>query len=739
MDDYAVWRSRVMHGTRRSPPPPPPHDIHPATSVGTTSPLPPQPPQPLLLPAAGSFSYLPASSAVAAPPLSPSLPVGDSFSMSSFNLLGSVADDPVETVTRLQEVLRDICATERRQEKTWLNVQPCVLHAVKLLAATAQTHAVRVRQMQDVLQQLQQYTAVLVRDREVKEERYRLDAAAHREEADELRKRLLRLEAQQQVPPQQLDRLTPEAVMARLEETVEARVAPLQQELLHLRQQLKALAPSRPLTPLHHRRALSRSFPSASSTLPERNDCCASGGSAAASSSSSASLSSLASSTTPSRGRRGEAAVTDAAAVTPHCGPHALGSAAAPAASPGTQKMMCEVQLLRRQWRHFLQSLPPGALAEDKGPSGGSDGGRNRHDATRFPSHRQPRSTSKSVGRSSARRVSGLPRTSEEDGEGTRENAPQPLLLPARHSPLLAAKDVRSSSVSSALPASGRRVRWYWSGDAQSHFSTAVRRARNGFTASLLPNARPHAALSGVSPALPWTECHAFDGRTDCWYSLGTWATHRRRLREVEQALEEGASGESPDVRLGWMAWASSLVSWSEASTMLVERAGIYVVRVCLVRHCASASLCSGAGRAEAGSRSDCCGGALTLWLDGVAVTGMQEVITHTLLYARVAASPAEAAVPRRATQGKARSTCASRGSCLSAFGGGATAQRRARGDILDATQCQRPCCEPAQLHTNTLTACLFLPAGVTLQVRCRGLHDTKTVHGAFFELEYVV
>ncbi|KAG5467772.1 hypothetical protein LSCM4_00856 [Leishmania orientalis] len=748
MDGYAAWGSRVMHGTRRSPPPPPPHDIHPATSVGTAPPLPPQPPQPLLPSAAGSFSYLPASSAVAAPPLSPSLPVGDSFSMSSFNLLGSVADEPAGTVTRLQEVLRDICATERRQEKTWLNVQPCVLHAVKLLAATAQMHAVRVRQMEDVLQQLQQYTAVLVRDREVKEERYRLDAAAHREEADELRKRLLRLETQQQVSPRQLDQLTPEAVMARLEETVEARVAPLQQELLHLRQQLKALAPSRPLTPLHHRRARSRSLASASSTLPVRNDYCVGGGSATASSSSSAFLSSLASLTTPSPGRRGEAAVTDAAAFTPHCSPHALGSAAA--ASAGTQKMMCEVQRLRRQWRHFLQSLPPGALAEDKGSSGGSDGGRNRHDTTRFPSHRQPRSTSKSVSRNSAGRVSGLPRTSEEDAEGTRENAPQPLHLSARHSPLLAPKDVRAASVSSALPASGRRVRWYWSGDAQSHFSTAVRRAKNGFAASLLPNARPHAALSGVSPALPWTECHAFDGRSGCWYSLGTWATHRRRLREVKQALVEGASGESHDVRLGWMAWASSLVSWPEASTMLVERAGIYVVRVCLVRHCASASLCSGAGRAEAGSRGDCCGGALTLWLDGVAVAGMQEVVTHALLYARVAASPAEAAVPWRATQGKARSTCASRGSCLSTFDGGAyspvsasfggsPAQRRARGDIWDATQRQRPCCEPAQLHTNTLTACLFLPTGVTLQVRCRGLHDTKTVHEAFFELEYVV
>ncbi|CAC9537024.1 conserved hypothetical protein [Leishmania infantum JPCM5] len=691
--------------------------------------------------------------------------------MTSFNSLGGGAGGPAEAVTRLQEVLRDICATERRQEKTWLNVQPCVLNAVKLLAATAQMYAERVRQLEGVLQHLQQYTTVLVQDREVKEERYRLDAAAHREEADELWKRLLRLEAQQQVPSLQIDQRASDAFKASCEAAVEARVAPLQQELQGLRHQLKALALSHPYSSLYNRHVRSSSVASNSSALTVRDDYYAGGDGVAASqrrhhsadsSSSTSSLSSPASSTASSLGRheqrhrRGRVATTSAPTFTPR----ALAPATA-AASPSTQMMMREVRRLRRQWQQFLQSVPA-ALAQGKGPCGA---GLRRRDISGSPSRRLSRLTSKDGRRDLAGGLNDVTRANGEGVGSINGNPPQPFRVPAHHppssptdamlpkyssGPTRAHSGARAAEPSTALPASGRRVRWYWLGDAHSHFSTATRRAENDLAAAKPLSERPQPALSGASPALPWTECHAFDGRTDCWYSLGTWATHRRHLREVERAVEEGASRNSGDVRLGWLKWTSSLVSWPDTSTMLVHRAGIYMVRVCLVRHCASASLCSGAGRAESVGRDCGSGGALALCMNGVAVAGLREVVTHALLYTHSTASPAEAAAPWWATRGRSRSTCASAGNYCSAVDGvahspacaspgGSPSRRRFHGDIADATQRQRPCCEPAQLHTNTLTACLFLPAGAMLQVRCRGLHNTKTIHEAFCELEYVV
>ncbi|XQJ30410.1 hypothetical protein NXY56_006495 [Leishmania guyanensis] len=693
--------------------------------------------------------------------------------MAFFNSPDSGASDSADAVTRLQEVLRGICATEHGQEKTWLNVQPCVLHAVRLLAATAQAHAARVRQLEDSLQQLQQYTTVLVQDRDVKEERYRLDTTAHREEADRLWESLFRLEAQQQIPSRQLDERTSEAVKAMCKAAVEARVVPLQQELQRLRHRLKAVGLSCPHFHHHHQHhACSSSVTSNTSTLTLKDRAYTGGDGAAASecrhrsatsSSSSSSSSPLTSSTASSLGqheqscRRGRVATTGAPAPTSH----ALPSATA-AGSAGTPKMMREVQRLRRQWQHFLRSVPA-ALAEGTNPfDGGAEG-----DHRRAASRGQSRLISKGSCRDSAGRLfSNVKRTSRVDMASTRGNLLQPFHLAVRHpspsaprgtmlpacssGPTRAPSGASAAAFSSALPASGRRVRWYWLGDAQSHFSTAVRRAENGFAAMKLSNAGPQPMLNRVSPALPWTECHAFDGRTDCWYSLGTWAAHQRNLREMEQAGEEGTSGHNGEVRLGWMTWTLSLASWPDMSTMLVERAGIYAVRVCLVRHCASASLCSGAGRAEADSGDGGCGGALTLWMNGVSVAGMREVVTHTLLYAHPAASTAETAAPWWTTRGKSHSIGTSAGNYCSPSGrgahlhtsaspGGSPTRRRVHGDIAGVTQRQRTCCEPAQLHTNTLSACLFLPAGAALQVRCRGLHDTKTVHEAFCELEYVV
>ncbi|KAG5493855.1 hypothetical protein JKF63_01687 [Porcisia hertigi] len=773
MSDFAAWRFGVTHRPQSSSstPLPPPCDVYPTTSAATAAPL-----QPLQPPSAySSTSYVPVSSAPTAPPFSASTPVEVNGCM-AFTSHYSELDHMQNAVSHLQNVLRDICETEQHRGKKWLNVQPCVMHAVKLLAATMQTQSERMRQLENAVQQLQQSTAVLVRDREVKEERYRLDTAAHQEEVSDMNRRLAFLEAQQQLPRQQLDLQMSEVAKARCEEAMEARVAPLRQQLRQLRRRLHT-ALSRPHLAHSHRQMRSSSGSSDSSTstvrdkhyvgdddavaLPRHRRASASSLSSASSSSSFAYSTASLPCQPREFGRGVKTVTTGGPAFTTPSIPRGLASATA-AVSPGTQKMMREVQRLRRQWRHFLQSVP---AALHQGEDLFCDVGKGRDGSGTSRSPYRHRSHLSSKGARSDVANSGVEgNTGGDMMSATRGSVLRPFCLWAPHSfsrvkdsvecsphPRRAPSGASAAAFPSALPASGRRLRWYWSGDAQSHFSTAVRRAEAGLTAATLSKSRLQTAPGGVSPALPWTECHAFDGRTDCWYCLGSWATYRRHLREMEQTVEKNTSGSIGDARIGWMTWTSSLVSWRDIPTMVVERAGIYMVRVCLVRYCASASLCSGAGRGESSCRHHNCGGALTLWMNGVAVAGMREEVTHTLLYAHDVTFSAGAASPWRAALDKSPCACASAGTTnrftsdsrrhtpASASRGGSPAQRRSHGDITETTQRPRPCCEPAQLHTNTLTAHLLLPAGATLQVRCRGLHDTKTVHEAFCEFECLV
>ncbi|KAK7197479.1 hypothetical protein NESM_000697400 [Novymonas esmeraldas] len=690
MNDYAAWRSRALRSTHRSPSPV--HDALLSGSAGQVPPPLPTAPHPV------------EDTTGCAPPL-PSL-VG-------------FGDDPADAVARLQEVLHDIAATERREGRTWLNVQPCVLHAVKLLTTTAQSHAARVQQLEVLQRQLEQYTAVLVRDREVKEERYRLDAAAHREEREALwsRVRYLETQQQQQTLSQQPGEPLEAGLKAWCDAAVDARVAPLQQELRQVQRRLQATtSPSRPYRPARtrhrHPNGNGATVSDASTitvceeplhhgTRASRHRGRASGGAASCSAPSSSAASRSASSPSSS-----SASSVDGASAPPRN-----------AASPGAGRMMREVQRLRRQWRHFLQTVPA-AVATDSGHHARRS--RRSHD----------RHSSVPLGNRTAQRGDPARRARMEEEEDEEEEEEE---MGGRSSCLEQVERRPPAALTSALPASGRRVRWYWSGDSHSHFSDAVRRDDQ-------LDGCVHPALRGASPALRWSACHAFDGRTDCWYDLGTWATHRRHLRAVAQAEHDSASGDS---RLGRMTWTMSLVSWPDPATMVVERAGIYAVRACLVRHCASASLCGGAGRAgpvsaerDCGGRS---GGAMTLWVNGVAVSGVREAVAHTLLYAHAPSSTTRVASPCRASAGRTRAAGSPPFRSSSAVGIRSPVLRRDRGDGADAGQLRRPCCEPAQLHTNTLATTLFLPAGAALQVRCCGLSDTKAVHEAVLELEFVV
>ncbi|KPA82121.1 hypothetical protein ABB37_03267 [Leptomonas pyrrhocoris] len=700
MNDYAAWRARALRGPSRL-------SLPRGDAAELTGSVPPPPPAPE--PLTSSFPTLsPPSrslSASAAPPAS----------------AGHI--DCTDIAARLSEVIQDIAATERGQERAWLNVQPCVLHTLKLLSTAAQSFEVRLRQLESAAQQTQECMTVLVRDREVKEERYRLDVAAHKAETQQLWKRVLLLEAQQQPQQQQQTRCSPSAPQAS-SSMIDSRVDSLQQELQGVQRQLQALQ----LLP--HPTAKRRT----NRVSPAR-------------ASSSVSASSAAPST-----MRGDADgdVRAASSSSPPTGD----AARSPSPSPVTQRMLEEVHRLRQQWQHFLRTVPPALARSEEDNEDVADSGRPRpsYPDQRVSTHRRkeyPRAAAmrdEDVGppfeqREHPNRVEALSDIAEythREREGHHERA--------KHSHLLAsdADGGEMALCGTLLPSSGRRVRWYWTGDSRRHRFSSMNVSPSSSSSSAQ---RIHNGMrNSASTALPWTEWHAFDGRTDCWYSLGTWATHRQQMEELRMdAAVELSEGQQPqgNLRFGWMARTSELVAWPHPSCLQVQCGGIYEVRMCLVHYCTSCQ--SSAHDAE---RLDARERVLSLWVDGVAVSGLRENVNHTLLYAP---SPAATSPARRQRSPplplhpppRSRSTSAPRAQqpfrSFSPYPrDGSLPQHTHMEEAYRALQ-RRPCCAPAQMHTHTITACLYLTAGVTLQVRCGELHHSKAICEAFCELTYLV
>jgi hypothetical protein len=669
-------------------------------------------------------------------------------------------DDDGNRVTdiaaRLSEVLRDVAATERGQEKVWLNVQPCVLHTIKLLAGAVRSREARLQQVENTLQQTQECLAVLVRDREVKEERYRLDVAAHKAEMEQLWNRVLYLEAQQQ---HQLTNPVPMSSAA--SSKVERRVNVLEQELQRAQYQLQSLH----LSKEKRRASPSRHFPPSSS---------------ASSSGTNVTDRDIPSSTASSQ-------PTGAGRSSPH--------------SAVTQRMLEEVRHLRRQWRHFLRTIPAAMVrAEEVQERSGSE----RQDGTdrgRYGRQAAPRSspsyhcdsdgdgtTSAAVRRrrknAGARSLSPPPPTlhrmpshkEEEErsdalssdtevycGEDPHRNDRRWSggLDPLHGRSPSTVPHVEKDGVWSGLPLSscGRRVRWWYvAGDAPNLCVSAT-----ASTNAYLPRCSPllstsprsqHDGTSGAAgfpPVVPWAEWHAFDGRTDCWYSLGTWATHRDHLkvlrRHTTAAGKDCPSSPPPPLllgstsRFGWMAQTTELVSWPRPSCFTVQHGGIYEVRVCVVRRLAA--ITSKSGQQLAATEHD----VLSLWIDGVEVTGLSESVSSTLLYPPTPSSssptrsrhrsPPSLFFPDPATDA-GQATPTHRPLPHHPNGCFALPQHTHMERAYRALQ-RRPCCAPARIHTHLLTACLYLPTGVTVQVRCSELHSTTTIHEAFCELTYLV
>lgn len=679
MDDYAAWRSRVLR----------------SNSTRFSSP-----------------SFANAAFTTAGTPSTAAAADLHSNNKKSHSADGSV-DDAVATA-RLSEVLQDIIATERGQEKVWLNVQPCVLHTIKLLIAAAQSRATRLRELEHAVEQAQACLAVLVRDRDVKEERYRLDTAAHQAETEQLWKRMLLLEAQQQQQQQQQPACSTQPLSA---SAVESRVHALEQGLQCVESQLRLLT-----VPGHERTkqaGQSRSFSSSSSasSTVKRDD-----------------VNKTVSAATPSQEKNNA-----------NRGSH----------SPVTGRMLEEVHRLRRQWKHFLETVPA-SLRKSEDEDGGALKERQRR---RQADQQDPRPCYDKSGQGCA---STMPRRAKS----------RPISRPQEP---LSADDVQSdtdiyadsaydqnddehhyaqladgftdiqyaTSTSADLPFSscGRRVRWYWASGASStspfsSYPSSAQRAQHG-----------GALASAANLAVPWAEWHVFDGRTSCWHSLGDWATHHHQMEALRQS--DATHHRDEPSRLGWMLRTTALVAWPRPTRLTVRRGGIYQVRVCLVRHCASG------GNVSPREQLDKEDNVLSLWVNGVAVTGLCERVNHTLLYTQTTTAATTTPPTRHRRSPSPRRTRATVSLTAAATASRAKAQGRSSSlfaysssFLPQHTQMEeayhvllrRPCCQPAQIYTHTIVACLYLPADVTLQVRCRELHNgPKVVHEAFCELTYLV
>ncbi|KPI85587.1 hypothetical protein ABL78_5362 [Leptomonas seymouri] len=679
MNDYAAWRSHMLRGPSRS-------SLPRDDNAEFAAPRPPPPPP---LPSA----------------LQASFPQSSSPSATTTCAASAIYGGYIDVTARLSEVLQDIAATERGQEKVWLNVQPCVLHTIKLLTAAVQSREARLRELESIVQQAQGCLDVLVRDREVKEERYRLDAAAHEAETLKLWKRVLSSEEQQQLPGASSTQ-PPETSM------LEHRMRSLEHGLHRAQRQLQALVLQPPTKQRAARLSPSRSSSTESSaTLSTKRD--------------------------------------DTNSEVLSFASQPLDAARSLSRSPVTQLMLEEVHRLRQQWKHFLRTVPPAMVRSVAKGENNADSGPSHH---ANPDHK-----------GSFHRVNkGYPSTPvlRDDGGPVLKQHAHPIEDEASRDTEAYGEDAhdwRREGKSSfcimspdtdrsenalpglLLPSSGRRVRWYWAEGARSHHVSAA-----SVSPPPSPSSAPQAqrsAQKSADPVLPWSEWHAFDGRTDCWYSLGTWATHRQQVRELQvKKLVEPSSCQQLEghCRFGWMARTAELVSWTHPTRLEVQRGGIYEVKVCLVRHCASRFPSS-----YSVGRRDVEEGVLSLWIDGVAVSGLHECVSRTLLYAQSPSTKSPTRNRQSPPSPRARfarvSGAKQEDRSIPPYPRGYSPPQHTHMEEAYRALQRRPCCEPAQIYTHTAAACLYLPAGVTLQVRCRELHSTKAICEAFCELVYQV
>lgn len=343
---------------------------------------------------------------------------------------------------------------------------------------------------------------------------------------------------------------------------------------------------------------------------------------------------------------------------------------------PLTKSMIREVRRLREQWERFNESAA---------------------------SHSQPLQTPRSALVSSPR-----PRehngVCNDDVRGGREWGGEVLVRsPYAPPPVLRA-------------APPQIARWYWSGDQGSHFSRAVRR---------------EAFHGGASPPIPWDEQRLYDPRTGCWYSNGTCP--------FSSAFDDSVSGVVPGMRED-VNDALMCFSWPRPSTIGVERTGLYKVTASLVRECPSSSLCAGGSRGDLapssprvvaahGSSSRVPPPVLSLYVNHNLLTHLGQSSTYALLFSS-AVSPTRSSPSRRRPSPSSPALQASR----MPSGGRVGAREGA-----SAVRVARPCCEPGQVGTNTISDYVFLTEGSTVHIRCHHLSDTKAVYEAFLELEFIV
>lgn len=571
MNDYSTWRSAAGCTTHSN--------LYRTTS---TSPSPLRVPD--HIPPHSTTTTNVGAAAVASEPLL--------FSPSSVGYAESIY------TTKLQELLVDIEKTEHQQTRLWLNVQPCVLHAVKLVASTLIAQERRMMQMEAAIAPLQQCVEVLISDRQTKEERYRCDKALYDGQLSDLATRLERIQGvlQRTVPG------TTEAPTETIEELLTQYVAPLKRRIHALEQQQQPLAMEKRRR--RHRPAVMEKARWSSGLRP------------ASPTSSCSSIND-----------------DDVAGAVDGISVIASGDSPARRLSPAAatsvnREIMEEVRRLREQWATFLESIPSSIAA----------------------------------GKESGRGVQGL-----------RHDVSPHALSPSVHT----ACTFPPGKADALLPPpllSGRRLRWHWWEDSSSPPSAAVHRHQ-----SRSPFRNRNGGSRSPVTSLAWRALHIFDGRTDCWYDMGSWRGHAASLDELPHV--ERKSG------VLWFA------SWRSPSSIQLESAGVYEVK-------AWAVLCHtrpSSATPYADTRL------LSLCVDGRAVGGLSAYNNSTLLDDRLTLHR-----PHRSPSPPHR--------------------------------IMRPCSGAAYFQIHTICTHLFLPQGSTIELRCSsGLCDGNSLQEALLEVEYVV
>lgn len=693
---------------------------------------------------------------------------------------------------KMSELLSDIAATEAGRGRKWLNVQPCVAQAASLNLSAACGHEDRLNSIDAVLAELRGAVGVLASDCRLKEERHRGESEDRAVETQELRECCASL----------LEALGRQAAeSAGLREDVgelAKRVAALESALANININISsyvgdvghatdAAMPPRRAGAVrevsfshnhnrHHNLSPQRKRGHHSSDINSTV-----GGSHADPSIDNS-----------SNTKRGTAIATSMLSAS------AADVEASAAAVAGLHtRVLDEVADLRELWKAFFGQAQSGGGKgtvaargqrhhhhntnrshdedreyndDDDGDGGGEDGAYHQGD------HRDHHKGTDSDGlrelRDIQRRLSTAAQSQSQPPSSSSSLLPPPLQ--------------RQLLMHTLFPP--QKARWFWSGNAGSHFSRATHAVPSSAMKGLASfSSSPPTVLKhridinnktstntdvndigigiGASPPLDWDEVRLRDTRSGCWYSAGVWPcpmlaspwdNHNTNTNSMKKKKKKGTmmnsdcyvhGGTDEDEEdddgslLGPSYWAAARTwgcfEWTRPQTVRIARAGVYRFTAALIEDCPTATFTSGGGG----------GGGYSARGLGIRSRSVSPTRRSNAIAATAAATSGRSRhrLPTLAVYVNNSRIITTTSSSNTTGGGGCLllipAAHDSRGgfDSNNANRHPRDCCAPAQLASTTVSECCFLPEGSLLEVRCHGFHNTRATVEAFLELEFIV